>query len=348
MTLSDEFDLVAETASGGIDTVHAGADGLDPNILYFYTLTANVENGVVDGAAGFDFIGNTLANRLTGNSATNFFFGLGGNDRLDGGAGADSLFGGDGNDIYVLDDTIGAPASSVYDTVVESVDAGIDTVLVNSNAPNPGYYTLPENVENGTVVGLGTFNLSGNNLANRLTGNSVADALSGLAGRDVLMGGGGNDILLGGKGNDTLDGGNADDILAGGNGNDQLLGRAGADRIKGGEGNDAFVFAALADSGVLEGFRDVLTDFTINPSAGAAFIDRVSVSAIDAKAGTVGNQAFVFIGASAFSAEGQIRAIQSGADTIVQFNTSGAGGAEMAVQLLNLTATALTASDFVL
>ena len=348
VTLSDEFDLVVENARGGIDTVHAGADGLDPNILYFYTLTANVENGVVDGAAGFDLIGNNLANRLTGNSATNFFFGLGGNDRLDGGLGADSLFGGDGNDVYVLDDTTGAPASSVYDTVVESAAAGVDTVLVNSNAPNPGYYTLPDNVENCTVVGLGTFNLSGNNLANRLTGSVAADALSGEAGRDILMGGGGNDKLYGGNGNDTLDGGNADDNLSGGSGNDQLLGGAGADRIKGGDGNDVFVFATLADSGVSDGLRDVLTYFTINPAAGAAFIDRISVSAIDAKAGTVGDQAFDFIGALAFNAEGQIRAIQSGAHTIVQFNTSGTSGAEMEVQLLYFTATALTASDFVL
>jgi hypothetical protein len=46
--------------------------------------------------------------------------------------------------------------------------------------------------------------------------------------------------------------------------------------------------------------------------------------------------------------EGEIRAIQSGANTIIQINTTGNTGAEMVIQLSNFTASTLTAGDFIL
>jgi predicted Zn-dependent protease len=87
---------------------------------------------------------------------------------------------------------------------------------------------------------------------------------------------------------------------------------------------------------------------TVNPAATAAFVDRLDLLHIDAMAGTAGNQAFTFIGALAFSAEGEVRAFQSGADTLVQLNTTGAAGTEMPIVLQNFTALTLATADFVL
>jgi hypothetical protein len=71
------------------------------------------------------------------------------------------------------------------------------------------------------------------------------------------------------------------------------------------------------------------------------------VSVIDAIVGGA-NDAFSFIGGLGFSTAGQIRATQAGADTLIELNTLGAGGAEMALVLQNFTAATLTAADFVL
>ena len=50
--------------------------------------------------------------------------------------------------------------------------------------------------------------------------------------------------------------------------------------------------------------------------------DKIDVSLIDAQTSTSGDQDFAFV-TGAFTAEGQVRAVQSGADTIVAFNTTG-------------------------
>jgi hypothetical protein len=43
-----------------------------------------------------------------------------------------------------------------------------------------------------------------------------------------------------------------------------------------------------------------------------------------------------------------VRAFQSGGDTIIEVNTTGASGAEMSIVLLGFTAATLTAVDFTL
>ena len=48
-----------------------------------------------------------------------------------------------------------------------------------------------------------------------------------------------------------------------------------------------------------------------------------------------------------FTAEGQFRVLQSGADTLVRFNATGADDYETALLLKNTTAADLTADDFV-
>jgi len=181
----------------------------------------------------------------------------------------------------------------------------------------------------------------------RVFGGDGNDIITGSSRRDALIGGNGKDALVGNAGDDQLAGGGNKDVLNGGNNNDILAGDAGADSLTGGNGNDAFDFNLIADSGKTATTRDVIADFTVDASSGAAFIDRLDFSTIDAKAGTVINDAFSFIGGAAFSAEGQIRAIQQGANTLVQVNTAGNGGADMVVLLANFTVGNLTDADIV-
>jgi Ca2+-binding RTX toxin-like protein len=236
---------------------------------------------------------------------------------------------------------------------------------------------------NDTLSGLGgNDSLWGHGGGDALLGGFGADIIRGGSGNDVIEGGGGQDVLDGGTGRDTLSyagppggvtvnlltntvsGGHAtgDSILnfenlLGSGFNDNPTGNAGANRLTGGGGKDVlrgnlgrdvFDFNALTDSGPAFAARDFIGDMTVDPAAGAAFVDRIDLATIDAMAGTGGNQAFTFIGSAAFTAEGQIRAVQFGANTSVQINTAGAGAAEMTIILANLMASDLSAVDFVL
>ncbi len=65
----------------------------------------------------------------------------------------------------------------------------------------------------------------------------------------------------------------------------------------------------------------MITDFTVNPADSAAFIDRIDLSEIDAQSSTPGIQHFSFTDGTVFTAEGQIRAVQAGTNTLVLINT---------------------------
>jgi Ca2+-binding RTX toxin-like protein len=161
--VDDLGDVVSENADEGVDTVKSSIA---------YTLGVNVENLTLLGSAAIKGTGNTRHNVLDGsaNSAANV------------------LTGGLGNDTYIL---------GTGDTIVESADAGTDTVVVSST------YTLATNLENLTLAGSAAINGTGNSLNNVLTGNGGNNTLTGGAGNDTLDGGSGNDILVGGTGNDT-------------------------------------------------------------------------------------------------------------------------------------------------
>ncbi len=185
-------DVVTENANEGIDTVNIGAT---------YTLSANVENLTLTGAAAVNGTGNTLNNVITGNSAANVLTGGDGADTLDGGAGNDTLTGGLGDDVY---DNVEAG-----DTISEAATAGIDTIRTSI-----GYSlgaTMAVNVENLVLTGSGNVAGTGNALDNQIIGNAGANTLDGGAGNDNLDGGLGNDVLIGGTGNDILAGGEGTD-----------------------------------------------------------------------------------------------------------------------------------------
>ena len=124
---------------------------------------------------------------------------------------------------------------------------------------------------------------------NNVAGTAGADILPGLGGKDTINGFGANDEILGGDNQDRLTGGNGIDTLNGGTGKDVLRGDAGADNLAGGGGKDKFVFQLISNS--LTTARDSIFDF--NSGAG----ETIDVSAIDARASTVGDQAFVLVGA---------------------------------------------------
>jgi Ca2+-binding RTX toxin-like protein len=82
--VDDAGDAVFENTNEGTDAVFATVD---------YTLSANVEKLVLQGAGSLTGIGNELDNKLFGNS---------GDNTLDGGVGADRLTGNAGNDTFVF------------------------------------------------------------------------------------------------------------------------------------------------------------------------------------------------------------------------------------------------------
>ncbi len=231
--VESDGDIVLEAGAAGTDVVHSSIT---------YTLTDNVENLVLTGAADINGNGNELNNIINGNTGANVLDGKAGNDTINGNLGADTLVGGEGNDALngdagddtlhgdagndVLNGGLGADtmaAGSGDDTyivdnaadVTNELDAeGLDTVQAGVN------HALSDNIEN--LVLTGTANTSG-------AGNGLDNVITGNAGSNLLSGGAGNDTLLAGIGNDTLDGG------------------AGADNLQGGAGNDGYVVDEAGD-----------------------------------------------------------------------------------------------------
>ncbi|SEM41925.1 Hemolysin-type calcium-binding repeat-containing protein [Syntrophus gentianae] len=195
--VENSSDVVGETAGYGTDRVKAYLN---------YTLSDNVENLYLYGTAT-EGTGNILNNLIAGTSNADTLSGLAGNDKLygyagndtlDGGAGNDTLYGGAGNDTYIVD--------SAADTIVETADAGTDTVNAYVS------YTLPDNVENLNLYGTATVG-TGNALDNVIESQQTysKNTLYGLAGNDTLYGTSDNDILNGGTGNDSMYGGSGSD-----------------------------------------------------------------------------------------------------------------------------------------
>ena len=89
--------------------------------------------------------------------------------------------------------------------------------------------TLSATDTNFTLTGSSPFDITGNELNNRLTGNTAINHLYGEQGNDTLEGGTGNDSLYGGDGDDHLDG------------------SAGLDRMEGGSGNDVYILYDIGD-----------------------------------------------------------------------------------------------------
>ncbi|WP_158595912.1 beta strand repeat-containing protein [Oleomonas cavernae] len=220
-------DVVDEGGGSGTDLVKTTAT---------HTLSAGVENMLMQGTGSITGTGNDLANTMTGNTVNNRLYGLVGNDTLTGGTGDDTLDGGDNDDTLngggdndtLLggagndsldgaagdDDMRGGAGDDTYfvdaagDTASETGGSGTDTVRSSLG------FTLASGVENLIITTSAAVNGTGNSGINTLTGGSGANVLSGL---------GGDDTLIGNSGNDTLDGGTGADTMQGGSGNDTYI-----------------------------------------------------------------------------------------------------------------------------
>lgn len=239
------------------DTSFSAAGWTFSNFLPFNPFQ-NDEINIFGSAASDTITGSIMADGLVGNDGDDVLSGLDGRDQLIGGNGKDTLIGGNGDDIYRLEDVnqTGPLASDLaYDSVIEAAGGGIDIVGIH-NITTLQRYELPENIENGVIVGAGTFVLTGNALINVLTGNNDANTLIGRDGNDTLNGLGGDDTLGGGRGADLLDGGLGGDKVSGGRGADSIVGNAGNDTLTGDLGPDTFVFASGSGADTITDFKD--------------------------------------------------------------------------------------------
>ena len=321
-------DRVIEKADGGKDTIRSSVSE---------ALSANVENLVLTGTGNLNGYGNSSNNHLTGNAGKNL---------LDGKAGSDVMIGNAGNDTYIVD--------NARDRVIEKADGGKDTIRSSVSE------ALSANVENLVLTGTGNLNGYGNSSNNHLTGNAGKNLLDGKAGSDVMIGNAGNDTYIvdnardrviekadGGK--DTIRssvskslsenvenlvltgtrnlngyGNSSNNWLTGNAGNNVLEGKAGRDILTGKEGVDKFVYRSVGDSGITKSTRDIITDFDSTES------DRIDLSRIDAYAGKIGNQKFVYIGSKSFSGtQGEVRF----ASGILSMNTGTDTRADMQIKL---------------
>ena len=327
--------------SDGADIIHGGAGddvlrgGWGKDILY-----GGDGNDILDGGGD--------AGQLFGGAGNDTLYGGGSSDILDGGTGADRMAGGLGSDIYYVD--------NAGDVVIENADAGRDVVFASID------YRLGANVEDLVLADGSGLTGYGNELSNKITGGTGNDrifgggamdflfggagddylsgdegndVLHGEAGNDHLLGGDGDDMLYGGTGNDRLEGGagvdflygdEGDDIIFGGSGNDIITGGSGGDRLHGGAGADIFRYFSIDDSRV-DAF-DRIEDFSTRE------LDRIDLRGIDAIAATEADDAFTFIGQSAFTGNaGELRYAAIGGDTYVMGDVNGDQVADFMIAL---------------
>lgn len=349
--ITDGRDTIIEAMDGGTDLVKSSAT---------LTLTDNLENLILTGTSAIKGTGNTLGNTIRGNAAANI---------LDGKGGSDLLIGGLGNDIYHVD--------AATDRVIEAAGGGTDTVYASAGYALRSGQEIEVLRANAGTTGL---TLTGNEFDNKIVGGAGNDTLNGKTGVDALFGGLGNDTYYvdtagdliteaKGAGIDkvlasvsytlkagqeietlkanagtsglTLTGNEGANTILGGKGADILVGGLGRDVLTGGTGADTFVFKTVKDSVIGTATRDQVTDFL-------AGTDHIDLSAIQAGTGSSSDQAFSYLGSTAFTkTAGQLHTVQSGGSTIVEGDVNGDGKADFQIVLKNVV-DALHASDFVL
>jgi Ca2+-binding RTX toxin-like protein len=352
----DSQDRIIEGQNSGLDTiVFKGTFGnwIDP-----YKMAENVENATFGGPAiarGIE--GNALGNIITGDDGGNLLQGDGGNDTLIGGDGSDSLSGGSGIDVLrggAGDDVLmvgGIPvAGEIYDG-----GAGEDILYAGGDLSSVSIIGVEDLADFGSAVQLSAEQLSdfmivfasevriSNGGRVDLTGThdvevtiiklsnfgNIVDA-SGQHEILSISGGSSSDTVYCGDSRNQVDGGGGNDILVGRSGLDFLTGGAGNDTLTGGPGGeDEFVFAST-NVGI-----DTITDFNPSDFNGDRLVFRGLL-----------HGSFSYIGAAAFTADGNSEARFAGGQVFV--DTDGNGSTDITVNLTGITsASQLNAMDFV-
>ncbi len=317
-TVDDAGDFVTEVRQGGNghDFVRVVA-GVSFDLTNATQARGEIEDLFMDGLTFLENIngtGNDLDNTITGNGGINTLDGKGGNDQLFGAAGNDVLIGGLGDDIL--------RGMDGNDTILDGV--GADVIDGGADVDRVDYVLATSGI---TAA-----------LDNTLT------AAGGAAGDSYVS----VEILAGSNFADILRGSAVANVIFGRSGDDRITGAGAADTLVGNAGNDTFAYDSVSDSAPAA--RDQINDFTVVAGDGSTFADRIDLSAIDAIAGGgTANDTFAFIGTAAFTAAGQVRITALGAtDTLVEVNTTGTSGAEMAIILRNILPTAIFDEDFML
>jgi serralysin len=189
-----------------------------------------------------------------------------------------------GDTVYGFNNTSGRDAFDLArdpSAVFTIWDAGgVDTLDLSG-------YSTPSKID----LRPGTFTDAGG-----MTGN-ISIAFGAMI--ENAVGGSGDDSITGNSGRNRLSGGGGADRIAGGEGSDWLLGEDGA---------DIFVFTSISDSvlpSVTGDGKKIASDYIGDFTPG---VDRIDLSAIDAIPATAADDAFTFIGTSAFQGvAGQLR-----------------------------------------
>ncbi len=166
--------------------------------------------------------------------------------------------------------------------------------------------------------------------------DSVDDSSDNSAGDETIDDTEDNDEKHSGIGDDTVNGCVGDDSLNGGDGNDTLAGGLGKDTLTGGLGSDTFKFSSVVEAGA--GIKsDVISDFVSG-------VDKIDLSAIDARTGLTANDVFTFL------TDAPMAANANGAiwfkDGVLYGSTDKDAAAEFEIQLPGVTI--LSPKDIVL
>lgn len=313
----------------------SGAQAFATRVVFENTTVASFTgDNFTDGArpdgaeTGLSMTGTSAADRMLGGRLNDTIRGGAGNDDLNGNGGADLLLGEDGDD---------------------TLDGGAGKDRLEGGAGND-------------VMG-------GGDGDDELLGGVGNDQLVDSSGSNILRGGDGNDILdsssstlsqlFGDAGDDRLSTSGGKVMLDGGSGNDlfQITGSWSSDvrqevDARGGDGKDSFVIVTsssssatarilLAGGAGIDTFTPLastyassatVTDFTTGP--GGDLID-------------IGNLAIPTAG-NPFAANGSVRLIQRGADTVLQARNATTAASEFmdALILRNVSKDAVTAYNF--
>ncbi|WP_162148510.1 polysaccharide lyase family 7 protein [Asticcacaulis sp. AC402] len=262
--IQNATDTIIEQHLQGTDTVFSSVS---------YSLFARaIETLILQGTEALTATGNSLANSLTGNAGDNI------------------LIGGGGNDTYTVQNS--------GDSTVENANEGMDTVLSSIS------WTLGNNVENLTLIGINHVNATGNALNNVLTGNGGINTLTGGLGDDTyyvqnatdtvveqhlqgtdliyatvtysLFGRAVEALILTGAADLNATGNSLANTLTGNSGANTLDGRAGNDLLTGGLGADVFLFGTASGTDMVGDFSATQND-TINVNAHTGGVANVAL-----------------------------------------------------------------------